>query len=151
MRKILFVAMAMAAGSVGVSQAQSPAPINPTGVIAGRQAAYDMVGALTGTIAAGVKAGADTAQYKESAEALAGWGKAIPGMFPAGTETGHNTKARAEVWSDRAGFEKAAANLSEAAEKLATVAASGDKAAFADQFKATAGTCGACHRSYRAR
>ena len=72
-------------------------------------------------------------------------------MFPDGTQTGRNTKAKAEIWSDRAGFEKAAANFYQAAEKLETLAEADDKAGFAEQFKVTAGACGACHRAYRER
>ncbi len=72
-------------------------------------------------------------------------------LFPEGTETGGNTKAKPEIWSDRAGFIKASTNYEVAVDKLASLAKAGDDAGFADQFKVTGGTCGACHRAYRNR
>ena len=55
------------------------------------------------------------------------------------------------MWSNHAVFEQRAAGLATEAAKLSTVAASGDKAAFADQYKVTGAACGACHRDFRAR
>ena len=72
-------------------------------------------------------------------------------LFPAGTETGNNTKAKPEIWSDRAGFITAATNYEVAIDKLNVLAKAGDDAGFADQFKTAGGTCGACHRGYRNR
>jgi cytochrome c556 len=73
----------------------------------------------------------------------------IPVLFPGGTETGHDTKAKPEIWSDRAGFEAAASKFSAAASKLVEAASSGDRAAFMEAFKATGAACGQCHRSYK--
>ena len=72
-------------------------------------------------------------------------------IFPDGTQQGHNTKARPEIWTNRSDFEKAADNFTSAADKLAQLASAGDKDAFKAQYADMGGTCGACHRSYRAR
>ena len=50
-----------------------------------------------------------------SAKAIAKWTAVIPTLFPKGTETGGNTKALPEIWSDPAGFQKIAAAATEAA------------------------------------
>lgn len=141
------------AGIVGLAQAQQapvPGP-NPVDIIIGRQAAYDLLQSVVDGMKAGVAAGGDVKMYSDPAKAISAWGHAIPGMFPAGTESGHGTKAKPEVWSDRAGFQAAAAKLSDAADKLAGFADANDKAGFATQFQALGGTCGGCHRAYRNR
>jgi cytochrome c556 len=72
-------------------------------------------------------------------------------LFPEGTETGGNTKAKPEIWTDRAGYDVVSTNYEVAVDKLASLAKAGDDAGFAEQFKATGATCGACHRGYRNR
>ena len=147
--KILLAAALLAAGPTSLALAQ--VSTSADAIVAGRQAAYDLQGSIADSMKRAVDTGADVKPYADGAKAMAAWGRAIPGMFPAGTETAHNTKAQPAVWSDRAGFEKAAANFTDSADKLSAAAATGDKAAFADAFKATAGTCGACHRTFRVR
>jgi cytochrome c556 len=147
----LIAAVAVATGLVGAAQAQSVGPVTPTDIIAARQGGYDLMSALVGVMKTGVQSGADVKQYKDAADAIANWGKTIPLMFPAGTETGHETKALPAIWSDRAGFDKDAAALADAAQKLSQLAAADDKAGFAQQFQATGAACGACHRAYRQR
>ena len=89
----------------------------------------------------------------EAAEALASRGHVIPVMFPPGTNL-EGTKARPEVWSDRAGFEKAAATFVAEAQKPADMAAwrgPTTKRASARRHTATTRSCGACHRGHRVR
>ena len=149
----ILAATTLLAGSVLTSAWAQTAPIQvaPDNIIAGRQAAYDLQSAVAAEMKAAVGSGADVKQYADSAKAMAAWGRAIPGMFPNGTEAGHNTKALPAVWSDRPGFEKAAASFVANAEKLQAAAAADDKPAFAEAFKTTAESCGACHRTYRAK
>jgi cytochrome c556 len=137
---------ALATGVTGTALAQA----TPESVIAGRKAAYDLQGAVAALMKGAVDSGAEVKPYANGAKAMVAWGKAIPGMFPPGTDTGA-TKALPAVWSDKAGFEKAAATFVGNAEKLQAAADSGDKAAFADAFKATSASCGACHNNYRAK
>ncbi len=122
----------------------------PATLVAIRQAGYLLQGANLGDLKRAVDARtADVKPFKANAEAILAWSKVIPALFPKGTEK--DTKALPAVWSDRAGFEKAAANLSAAAETLVKAADANDPAAFAIAFKATADACGACHRPYRAK
>ena len=85
------------------------------------------------------------------AKAIARWAAMIPAVFPAGSDKGGDTKALPEIWSDRAGFEKIAMTLGEAATRLAVAAKAGDADAVALEAKAIGDQCGACHRGYRAK
>jgi cytochrome c556 len=165
MRKLLLGAVLVAVGSISLGWVQgagaqgkaAPDSESPTvsmpvdEIIAARQAAYDLMAADFGAMKRAVEAHADPKPLADGAKAIARWGHAVPAMFPPGTDKGHDTKAKPDIWSDRAGFEKAAANLGMQADKLAQAADSGDKDAFAAQWKATGDACGACHRVYRAR
>ena len=117
-------------------------------LIAGRQAAMKLSGTTFGSMKAAIDAGGDVTKLGFAAKALTDWGHAIPGMFPAGSDGGA-TKALPTVWSDRAGFVKAAATYEAAAQKLGDLAKAGDAAGVAAQWTVVRGTCGACHDTYR--
>lgn len=123
----------------------------PDDIIAARQAGYKHIGEIDKAMKAAVNDGSDISGFAGPAREIAAWGRKLVGLFPPGTEQGHETKARPEIWGDRDGFDADAAALVTEADKLATVAATGDKAAFAAQWKAMGGACGTCHRSYRYR
>ncbi|MGK2924824.1 MAG: c-type cytochrome, partial [Lysobacterales bacterium] len=69
-------------------------------------------------------------------------------MFPEGSETGHDTEARATIWSDRAGFDAALQAWGEAVD--AAIAADPQDL---ESLQAAAGPvfkkCKACHEDYR--
>lgn len=84
------------------------------------------------------------ASFQTWADAAAVFGD----MFPAGSESGHDTEARATIWSDRAGFENALAGFAEAVDAaIATQPQDleGLSAAAGPVFK----KCKACHEDYR--
>jgi cytochrome c556 len=85
------------------------------------------------------------------AKAIGKWAAVIPSLFPKGTETGNDTKALPEIWSDTAGFQKIAMALNEAANKLATDAKAGAADLVEADFKALGEQCAACHKAYRAK
>lgn len=118
-------------------------------IIAARQSGMALTGGIAAAIKAAVAAGEDPKAYVDSAEGLVKWGKAYPGLFPEGTQTGMDTKAKKEIWSDRAGFEKASLAMVTAAGKLGEAAKAGDKPAFAAAFQTLGQSCGACHRNYK--
>ena len=69
-------------------------------------------------------------------------------LFPEGSETGHDTEAKATIWTDRAGFETKLEEFN--AQVDAAIAANPDSlealnAAAGPVFKA----CKACHEGYR--
>jgi cytochrome c556 len=143
------VIAATTAGAVGFAAAQTPT--SPTEIIAFRKAGYKHVGDLFGGMKKGIDAGADVKPFAAQATEIADFAKKIPMLFPPGTETGGETHALPAIWANKADFDAKAGDLATEATKLSTVAATGDKAAFEAQWKATGGTCGACHRTYRAR
>lgn len=69
-------------------------------------------------------------------------------LFPAGSETGYDTEARATIWSDRAGFDNALAEYAEAVD--AAIAAQPQDL---ESLNGAAGPvfkkCKACHEEYR--
>jgi cytochrome c556 len=117
-------------------------------VIAARQAAFAMSGASIGGIKAALANGADVTTLGFPAGGIAKWARALPGLFPAGSG-GAPSRALPTVWSDRAGFEKAAADYASAAGAMAAAAKAGDKDAFTAAFAQTTQTCDACHKAYR--
>ena len=104
-----------------------------------------------GFIRSVVAAKGDVKPLEAPAKAIARFAATIPAVFPAGSDKGGDTKALPEIWSDRAGFEKIAMTLGEAATRLATAAKAGDADAVALEAKAMGDQCGACHRGYRAK
>ena len=60
------------------------------------------------------------------------------------------TRLRPEFFEDMARTGEIASNFVQQANALAAAAEGGDPAAIATQFRATADSCGACHRPFRA-
>ena len=69
--------------------------------------------------------------------------------FPEGSHTGQ-TRAKPEIWENKADFESKIADLKEASMALKIASASGDKGKIIESFKATGGACKACHDDYKA-
>jgi cytochrome c556 len=92
--------------------------------------------------------GADVRQIFHEPEGLALWANAIPGLFPAGSG-GEGSRAKPEIWTDRAGFERRAADLGAAAGRLAESARAGDRAGFTAAADVVDAACTACHSAYR--
>jgi cytochrome c556 len=142
----------LAVGVVGSAYAQGTVPMSADAIIAARQAGYDNMSASVADMKRAVEAKVtEVKPFKNNADAIVHWARAVPSLFPPGTEKGHNTKALPTVWSDRAGFEKAAANLATAGEALSKAAADNDAAAFAVAFQNTGKACGGCHHDFRAK
>lgn len=117
-------------------------------VVQARQAGFRLTVASFLNLKAAIARGDDVKTLVLPASAIAGWGKAIPAMFPPHSDT-PESGALPTAWSDRAGFEAAAAKMSAAAAQLAELGKAGDTAGFATQFGELGKTCGACHTSYR--
>jgi cytochrome c556 len=87
----------------------------------------------------------DAAVVNKSATTILEKLKEAHGLFPEGSGGG-DTRAKAEIWTDRAGFDKAMKDAQSAAEAMAAVK---DEAAFMPAMKALGGTCKGCHDKYR--
>jgi cytochrome c556 len=66
-----------------------------------------------------------------------------------GPESGADTAARPEIWTQPEEFAQKSQALVEASAQLATVYASGDDAAFATQWKVVGQACEACHEKFK--
>ena len=152
MRGMILAGALLAAGFVGAAYAQGTVPMTSDAIIAARQAGYDNMSASVADMKRAVDAKVtEVKPFKNNADAIVHWARAVPTLFPPGTEKGHNTKALPTIWSDRAGFEKAAANLASAGEALSKAAEANDAAAFAVAFQNTGKACGGCHHDFRAK
>ena len=127
----------------GVASAEGYDPIET------RQAGQDLVAADFVGIRAVVNAKDDVKAVANPAKAIARWIRQFPTQFPKGSEQGHNTRARPEIWADFADFQQRANNLADAADKLAQLADAGDTAGVVAQINVVRDACAACHRTYR--
>ncbi|UFN47169.1 cytochrome c [Roseomonas sp. OT10] len=127
-----------------------PPGATPAEAISQRKAGLREMQRNMEAIKAALDSRGDLAPVAQRAAAIQAFYTGFPSFFPAGSETG-DTKARPEVWSDRATFERAAANAASAAGNLQAVAASGEASATATAFQQMAASCSACHRNFRAR
>ena len=87
------------------------------------------------------------ANIPHHAKALVPIAATVLAMFPRGSDGGRTKPA---IWSDWAGFERAAAGLVSAANALAAVADSGDMTKIGAAAGAVGKACGDCHKPYRA-
>ena len=152
--KRLFVLAGLVVFGSGLALAQGQGQAisrSPDDIISERQALMDLQGGIVAAMKAAVDNGWDVKPFTDGAKALVSSSANIPILFPPGTEHGHNTKAKPDVWSDSAGFQKAGNDLHAAAEKLVPLAEANDKAGFKTQFAAIGQACGGCHRPYRER
>ena len=145
MTRALAILAVLTFAVAGIAYAEGYDPIET------RQAGQDLMITDLAGIRAVITAKGDVKTLENPAKAMARWMKQFPSQFPPGSDKGHDTKALPAVWTDRAGFEKAATNLVDELTKLAEFAKAGDADGVANQYKVVGDTCTACHRTYRAR
>lgn len=151
MKRILIagaLSLACVAGAAGAQQEPSPSAAE---IVAARQASFALSTAALGTIKTVLDSGRPIDGLAFTAGGLNRWATALPAMFPAGTgpDAILSTKAKPEVWSDRAGFEAKAADYQAATARLRDAITAGDSAAANEAWAATRATCGSCHDAYR--
>ena len=123
-------------------------------VIKTRQHEFKDLGAATKSVKDQLASGSpDSDKIKAAAAIIKQAAAGIPNWFPAGSDAsaGVKTAAKAEIWSDAAGFAAARDSFVEQAGKFSVLANSGDAAAQADGFKALGKTCAGCHEKYRVK
>ena len=117
-------------------------------IVQARRVTYFLTTQAVGQIKAGIEEGGDLRRTNFAARLLVRWAETLPSMFPEGTDL-EGSKALPTVWSDREGFEAAAAAYRDAAQNVADTAETGDREATNTAFFAMAATCHACHTQYR--
>jgi cytochrome c556 len=81
---------------------------------------------------------------------LAGWeetAKKLPNLFPDDSKTGEKTRAKAEIWQNKADFNAKIADFAKAVSEAKAKAPSADS--FKAAFPAIGKACGNCHEKYR--
>ena len=88
---------------------------------------------------------------QSSVQQLASYAKDEKFWFDEGTgpESGADTDAKAEIWTNRADFDQKVEALIAETDKLRQVYAAGGDPAFAEQLKAVGVACQNCHKKYR--
>lgn len=143
------VALMCAGGAAG---AADDAGMSAAEIVATRQAAFMMSGVAMGSIKSGLDSGAELRTLGFPTAGLANWAAALPSTFPAGTGPEafpDGTRAKAEIWTDRAGFEAKAADYAAATARLRDAVTAGDAALAQTEWAAVRTSCGACHDAYR--
>ena len=143
MKRIAALTLSLTMGVAAAAWAQS----DP---VAERKNGMKLMGGALEAVKGATEAGGPMTPVIPRIEQLLGEMRAIHTQFPQGSGTG-DTRAKAEIWSDSAGFARAADNGIKAAETLLAAAQSGDVAASRAALGQVGGTCGACHRAYRGR
>ena len=92
----------------------------------------------------------DAKAFQLRADRVAFMATITPEVFPAGTATGGiPSKAKPEIWQDRADFDKLMKDLGDKTAALAVAAKSGSLDTIKPAFEAAAGACKACHDKYK--
>jgi len=149
----LALAAAMAvAGGAAVAQDNAAATTPGGKAVLARQAHYKDLGKAFGGLNGELrKDSPDKAALAAGGAAVNTLAQALPSWFPKGSgpEAGVKTAAKAEIWTDAAGFAAAVGKLQGETAKLQEVATAGDLDAIKAQVRATGAACKNCHDQYR--
>jgi cytochrome c556 len=147
MRTIVLMMATLALGCAVAARSATPAEI-----IEARQTSLKAMGKAMKSSAVSFKSGSpDAALIRANAAVIAGNADKLATWFPVGTGPGGTTKtaAKAEIWTDPAGFAKAASDFSTAAKAFGAAAQGSDLAATSAAMATLGSTCKACHDKYR--
>jgi len=140
--KLMMAALVMLFPLSQVSASESPQEIRHEMMEESKDAAKPVGKMLKGELSF------DAGMVMESFETWDAIARNFGDHFPEGTETGHDTEAKATIWTDRAGFDKELAIFAEAVQ-----AAIGADPQSLEELKAAAGpvfkSCKSCHEGYR--
>lgn len=119
--------------------------------IQARQAGMKAIGGATKGLGDGLASGKSAADLKPFALRIAQLAPQTGGWFPAGTgpSSGVKTKAKADIWTKPAEFQKAREAFVAQSAKLKAAADSGNADAIKAEFGALRGTCKSCHEQFQ--
>ena len=148
MIRAAFLFFALAGGLALVVTDGLKAHSDPAAVVMARQGLMQSNGRSFGPLVAILKGeSTDLAAAAAAAQTINANITAAVLLFQAGTAKGEvpGSRARPEIWTERAEFEAAAAALIEASANLVDAANSGDVDTFKAAFPALGQACGGCH------
>jgi len=117
-----------------------------------RQAAYTVLGTNFG-IAAAMATGKmpyDAKAFQTRVDRTAYMATIVPETFAAGTDAGAPTKAKKEIWTSQAEFQKLMKDMQDKTAALAVAAKSNDLEKIKPAFGAAGQSCKACHDKFKA-
>jgi cytochrome c556 len=144
------VAAAFAAVAILAAEAQAPKPEDQLKL---RKAAYNLMNYSLGSIDAMVegKRPFNKDEALRNAELLAQLATVPRGFFGEGTDKAGETRAKPEVWTNRADFDAKMDKMITETGKLHQVAKSGDAAAIKKAVADVDKACSSCHDDYRVK
>jgi cytochrome c556 len=151
-KKLCAVAIMTAAGFATLTTLVDAA----TDPITIRREAMKSMGAATKAINDIIKAGGPVADLAPHAAKISEVAQKAPDLFPAGSDQpqgkdpGH-TMAKPEIWQEPEDFSEKIKALQDEAAMFNTAIAGGDMAAVTAELDKLGGTCGGCHKLYRAK
>ena len=153
-RAIKGATLALVIAAVAVAAMPSSVDAQMAGqAVDARRALMKSNGKNFGVVAGFVKKGkGSAADAAKSARMIASNLAQFPNHYPKGTAQGSgagNTRAKAEIWTNWAGFTGGAAKVTDLALKVAMAADSGDKGAIGAALGALGKGCGGCHKAFR--
>ena len=145
-----------AALAVAIVASTAPVQAGPADTIKERRALMKNYGKNMKVIGGYLKKGMGTAaDVTASADKIAANAGKIVALYPKGTAASDNvgkTRAKPEIWSERAKFEDAVGKLKTLAMNLAAAARTCNKGAIGKAMGAMGKqSCGGCHRAFRAK
>jgi cytochrome c556 len=144
LHRFAFIGIGLVLAAGGVARA-----VTPDDAIVQRQADMKRNGEFFFPLGKKLADVTDVTQYAAGAKELAAVAKEFPTLFPAGSEDGHKTRASPKIWTDKATFDKDAADFGVQADKLAQLASANDKPGFVAQYKIVGDSCDTCHNTFR--
>ncbi|HLO75036.1 MAG TPA: cytochrome c [Magnetospirillum sp.] len=145
MKKLVLLAAALASVSTIAATAQAD-ETNPS--IVHRQGIYKVVAGHMAGLKSGLFLKGSTENLVWDAESIVAAFQHMGDAYPEGSDKGE-TKAKANIWTDRAKFQEAGKKSYGAAVALVEATKAGDQAKSVEAFKALGGTCKACHEEFR--
>lgn len=128
-------------------------PQDHAAIMRARHEHYEEMGRAMKGIGDQLKASSpDMAVVQRHAGTIAGYGPQLLTWFPEGSgpAPGRRTRAKAEIWTDAAGFRTAGQNFERAAGAFNEAARGGDINAVRAALPALRQSCGDCHDRFRA-
>jgi cytochrome c556 len=148
-----FACIAAAVALVSLSAPATAQFAKPEDAIKYRQSALTVMGTHFGRLGAMAngKVPFDAKVAADNADIVAIMAKLPWAGFGKGTETGGNTKAKPEIWTEQAKFKEYSEKMVAETRKLDAAAKTGNLDALKASFSATADTCKTCHDAFRSK
>lgn len=148
---LTILGMAAALAAVTSTIAIAAPPVATT--IATRQANFKKMGGAMKVLKDQLASGTiSKPQALAAAKTIAAIARQQGALFPAGSgaSSGVKTEVLPAVWTNRTAFDAQWKPFIAQADKLVAAAGTGDVATLGAQFKAVGGSCGGCHKQFRA-